>query len=106
MYFFTSTGEYGKRTDESDELYCHKEWRWMAIPTWHWTDDMWDEIHSVAGNERYALASHFSMGIHDWDGSDATAECNFCHLNPSDVGVRFLDITTKQQLMEEEYYYA
>ena len=106
MYFFVRTGEYGKRTDESDEMYCDKGLGWMAIPTWDWTDSMWDMIHSVAGNERYALASHFRMGIHDWDGRDASAECNFCHLNPEDVGVRFLNIFDKQlmELMEEDYY--
>ncbi len=105
MYFFTKTGEYGKRTPENDKEYEGKG-GWMAVPTWTWTEAMWDEIHSVAGSERYALASHFNIGIHDWDGRDAFAECDFCHLNPEDVGVRFLDIFTKQQLMEEEYYNA
>lgn len=106
MYFFTDTGEYGERTPESDELYSGKGTGWMALPTWSWTDAMWDEIHSVGGSERKPLATHFGMGIHDWDGRDADAECQFCHLNPEDVGVRFLDILTKQQLMEEDYYYA
>jgi hypothetical protein len=110
MYFFTTTGEYGKRTTESDELYSGKDNGWMAIPVWSWTSEMWDEIHSVAGNERYTLANHFSINVHDWVGSDSNAECAVCHLAPEDVGIRLLDIKPKseqiQELMEQEYYYA
>lgn len=105
MYYFTKAGEYGKYSPTNGQEY-EGESVWMAIPTWHWSDEQWDVIHSVAGSERYELAQHFSMGIHDWDGRDAMAECQFCHLNPNDVGVRFLDIQTKQELMEQEYYYA
>lgn len=105
FYYFTKDGEYGRNTNEAWEAMSGKDGL-MAIPTWSWTDPMWDTVHSVAGLERYELANHYSIGIHDWDGRDEYATCQVCHLHPEDVGVRFLSIFEKQQLLEEEYYNA
>ena len=106
MWFFTKDGAYGKRTPESDELYCDKNLGWMAIPTWSWTDSMWETIHSATNADRYAMASHLGMGIHNWLTRDDDEQCEMCCLTREQVGVKLLTLQQKQELMEEEYYNA
>lgn len=77
LYFFTKDGSYGERTEESDEQYATEGSGWMAIPTSHWNQDMWELIHGWADEHRYELAKHFSMNIHHM----SKGECKVCTLD-------------------------
>lgn len=99
MFYFSKDGQYGRTTD-------NPEWTGFAIPTWHWTDAMWRAVHSASADSRHDLASHLGYGFHDWEINTEDEPCAVCGLTRTDVGVKLLTVTEKQELMEEEYYNA
>ncbi len=65
MYYFAKDGNYGPRSylTEVEEREEQLDWA-MIIPTWHWTDAMWELLKEEDGIERFNLASHYSIGVH------------------------------------------
>jgi hypothetical protein len=100
MYYFTKTGEYGKTSTNPDD------WQGIGVPTWYWTNDMWQEIYSSKGMRRYKLAEHFNYGFHSFVDREPETECAECELNREQLDIKILSVIEQKLILEEEYYNA
>lgn len=81
QYYFHKQGGYGDRDTMTDIT------KWdMIIPTSHWSADMWELIEATASKQRYHLATHFSINVHDM----TTGSCNECGLSETELDGQWL----------------
>lgn len=104
--YITYEGDYGDANGmDRDSI----EWR-CIVPTFFFTDEMWERFDAEPPMSRSDLHFHFAIGasIHRTDGG---RECHVCGLTPEQLGVDYFtrDVTiwqTPEQEYEEEYDYA
>ena len=106
IMYITAEGDYGDAYGIDRDVV---EWR-VIVPTWFYTDEMWERFDSEEPTTRNQLHCHFAIGAgsHRTDGA---RECTTCGLTPEQLGVDFFtrDETiwqTPEQEYEEEYDYA
>ena len=106
IMYITADGDYGDASGVDRDAI---DWK-VIVPTWFYTDEMWECFDSAEPTRRDALHSHFAIGAgaHRTDGA---RECTTCGLTPEELGVDYFtrDVTiwqTPEQEYEEEYNYA
>ena len=77
QHYFTKNGDWGQVTVDPRPV----GESFIAIPTSHWSDAMFDEIDSCLSSERMELASHFNINVH----RIFAGECQVCKLSTSDL---------------------
>lgn len=76
QHYFAKTGEYGLRETLTDDT----QWD-MIIPTWHWSEPMWNLMESTTTSKRYDLATHFSINVH----RVFSGKCQVCKLSNGEL---------------------
>lgn len=95
--YITADGDYGDAKDKPEnDWYC-------TVPTFFFTDEMWERFDAEPPLGREELHFHFSLGAgaHRTDGGN---ECHICGLTPEQLGVEYFTRNeTIWQMPENEY---
>lgn len=80
--YITEKGDYGDSAAAySDEV----EWK-VIVPTFFFTDDMWEAFDACDPSERMDLHFHFSLGSPVHDIQEEYGQCSYCHLTLEELG--------------------
>jgi hypothetical protein len=104
--YITAEGDYGDAHGMDRDAIA---WR-CIVPTFFFTDEMWERFDAEPPTSRHELHFHFAIGAGS-HRTDGTRECVTCGLTPEQLGVdRFTRDEniwqTPEQEYEEEYNYA